>query len=44
MFYDNSTKYEKPGPQSLPNTFTHIDTPNDFYIDDDVAMEDLGKS
>ena len=43
-FFDNSTGFQiSKNLNSLPPTFTHTFTPNDFKITDSQAMQDLGK-
>ena len=44
MFFDNTTGFMAPrSTTTLPPTFTHSFTPNDFKILDDDAIQDLGK-
>ena len=42
MFYDNETIVENPI-DILPNTFTHQNTPNDFFETNSDTMQKLGK-
>ena len=42
MFYDNETILENPI-DILPNTFTHQNTPNDFFETNSDTMHKLGE-
>ena len=43
MFHDNSTKIDKSEFRVPLTGFTHTYTPNDFKINDDDVMDQLGK-